>query len=119
MSNLNIPESAVADYNRMQDRLSKEAYQPTDAELIEWALDNKTYEDWHLLVIENTNWWDFGVVLKAVFSEPIKREPIGVMNQWDFRDVAVCKTMRNTLLPFIRKYWGDECSAWFDNQEAE
>ena len=107
MSDLNIPESAVADYHKMQDALSQDAYEPTDLEVFHWAFANKTIDERDTCLAEDANFLlsacsTYAGVFSADASDDIR-----------FR-VAGHAVFQNMVYAF-RRSWEDEVVAFFDN----
>lgn len=108
MSDLNIPENAVAAYDTMQNQLGQDAYEPTDAEFFQWV-QRKSGREIFETFINDCDDTAIGALLKFIV------EPRNKSSESDNRDLVSCSMMRGHLSNILKKAYLDECSEWFDN----
>jgi hypothetical protein len=119
MSNLNIPESAVAAYEADQKQWDVEACAPTDEEFFEWCFKHIGGEDALTKVFENADANEFVCIGCALLMLCLPRSKEGMMSESNCRDLIVSDHLRAAIMPIFRKYYYEDCCEWFEKQEGE
>jgi hypothetical protein len=112
MSDLNIPESAVADYHRYQNEIGQPPREPSDDEFFEWCFKVPSSTEVAERVYENINSITLGAVF-AMLCEPRKTQ--GLICESDARDIICASTLRGQIKPILKKYFWDDCIEWIAN----
>jgi hypothetical protein len=103
---MNIPDSAVDDYNRIQDL--PEAVEPTDAQFIDWAQRQKKPEDWACMVSEANGQNELGVIFQYI-AESQQYEKCGYLTTQEIADITAGVMLRAFINKAAKKAWFEEC----------
>jgi hypothetical protein len=96
-----------------------DGYEPTDDEFFDWCFKYKNGTEAFTTIFENADDNDFIGIGCALLMLCLPRSKEGVMSEANCRDLIASDQLRKSIMPILRKYYYEDCCAWFDNQEAE
>lgn len=111
MSDLNIPENAVAAYDTMQNQLGQDADEITDLEFFQWVKTVKSVTEQITCMAENDV---FLLTIPATYSGVLSSDVSD-----SIRDHVVSKTIFAEMVKAFRKSWQDECDQWMVDNGGE